>query len=345
MVVDEGVAATKDVELGMMMGAGILPGPLSRADEAGLDSMLERLELAEREWGDGFAPPLLLRRLVNQGRLGKKTGQGFFFYPQPDEGAEQPETVLLETRGRAGDPVAQPAADQPDLPAGDPRPDGALGRDRVARRDPRRCLRLVELRRLLRRRRHQGVHQDDRPRGRQGAAGRRPRRAAPDGAVEQGDRRRRQLAGAGGRLRAGDGLRLPDRRRIGELRPAGDQPRDHPRVRRHPAAGPPGRRGPGPPDEPARGADLGRAGRRSWARQRGRPRPRAVRLPRSPGRASWPGRRPWRSSRSRQVSAKGDLDQGIEAEKGGFATAFSSEDAREGIAAFLGKRKPKWQGK
>ena len=98
LVVDEGVTATKDVELGMMMGAGILPGPLTRADEAGLDAMLERLELAEREWGDGFAPPLLLRRLVNQGRLGRKTGQGFFFYPRPDEGAEQKETVLLETR-------------------------------------------------------------------------------------------------------------------------------------------------------------------------------------------------------------------------------------------------------
>jgi enoyl-CoA hydratase/3-hydroxyacyl-CoA dehydrogenase len=47
----------------------------------------------------------------------------------------------------------------------------------------------------------------------------------------------------------------------------------------------------------------------------------------------------------KQVSAKGDLDQGIEAEKGGFAAAFGSEDAREGIAAFLGKRKPKWSGK
>ena len=74
------------------------PGPLARADEAGLDAMLERLELAEREWGDGFAPPLLLRRLVNHGRLGRKTGQGFFFYPRPDEGVEQKETVLLETR-------------------------------------------------------------------------------------------------------------------------------------------------------------------------------------------------------------------------------------------------------
>src|SRR5215216_7862695 len=60
MLVDEGVSNTKDVDLGMMMGAGILPGPLARADEAGLDAMLERLEVAEREWGHGFAAPLLL---------------------------------------------------------------------------------------------------------------------------------------------------------------------------------------------------------------------------------------------------------------------------------------------
>src|SRR5204863_9462494 len=98
MLVDEGVAQTKDVDLGMMMGAGILPGPLARADESGLDEMLERLELAEREWGDGFAPPQLLRRLVHQGRLGKQAGQGFFFYPQPDDGSEQKETLLFETR-------------------------------------------------------------------------------------------------------------------------------------------------------------------------------------------------------------------------------------------------------
>src|SRR4051794_23780182 len=47
----------------------------------------------------------------------------------------------------------------------------------------------------------------------------------------------------------------------------------------------------------------------------------------------------------KQVSAKSDLDEGIDAEKGGFAKVFASEDAREGIGAFLGKRSPKWQGK
>jgi enoyl-CoA hydratase/3-hydroxyacyl-CoA dehydrogenase len=47
----------------------------------------------------------------------------------------------------------------------------------------------------------------------------------------------------------------------------------------------------------------------------------------------------------KQVSAKGDLDAGIEAEKGGFAAAFASADGKEGVAAFLGKRTPKWSGK
>jgi enoyl-CoA hydratase/3-hydroxyacyl-CoA dehydrogenase len=101
LVVQEGGAGTKDVDLGMMAGAGILPGPLTRADEQGLDSVLEALERAQSEWGDAFEPPALLRRLVAQGRLGRKTGQGFFPYPQADEG-DQRETVLLETRGDVG---------------------------------------------------------------------------------------------------------------------------------------------------------------------------------------------------------------------------------------------------
>src|SRR5215216_7915713 len=86
LVLEEGVASAKDIEIGMMMGAGILPGPFARADGQGLDDVLEALERAQSEWGDNFEPPLILRRLVNQGRLGKKSGQGFFPYPQPDAG-------------------------------------------------------------------------------------------------------------------------------------------------------------------------------------------------------------------------------------------------------------------
>ena len=98
LVLEEGVAGAKDIEVGMMMGAGILPGPFSRADEAGLDVLLERLERARSEWGEAFEAPTILRRLVAQGRLGKKSGQGFFAYPRPDPGSQR-ETVLLETRG------------------------------------------------------------------------------------------------------------------------------------------------------------------------------------------------------------------------------------------------------
>jgi enoyl-CoA hydratase/3-hydroxyacyl-CoA dehydrogenase len=97
LVLEEGVASAKDIEVGMMMGAGVLPGPFARADEAGLDTILQGLERAQAQWGDFYEPPVILRRLVAQGRLGKKSGQGFFAYPSPDAG-DQRDTVLLETR-------------------------------------------------------------------------------------------------------------------------------------------------------------------------------------------------------------------------------------------------------
>jgi enoyl-CoA hydratase/3-hydroxyacyl-CoA dehydrogenase len=57
------------------------------------------------------------------------------------------------------------------------------------------------------------------------------------------------------------------------------------------------------------------------------------------------GQAPIAIEQIKTVSAKGDLDEGIAAEKRGFAKVFTSEDAREGISAFLQKRKPKFQGK
>jgi enoyl-CoA hydratase/3-hydroxyacyl-CoA dehydrogenase len=67
-----------------------------RADSEGLDAVLERIENARERHGERFEPPAILRRLVAQGRLGQKSGQGFYPYPQPD--AEQPaELVKLQT--------------------------------------------------------------------------------------------------------------------------------------------------------------------------------------------------------------------------------------------------------
>jgi enoyl-CoA hydratase/3-hydroxyacyl-CoA dehydrogenase len=103
LVLEEGVATHRDIDFGMMAGAGLDPRrgllpPFMKADTEGLDTVLERLESAEEKHGERFAPPTVLRRLVAQGRLGTKSGQGFYAYPQPDE--EQPgEVVKLETRG------------------------------------------------------------------------------------------------------------------------------------------------------------------------------------------------------------------------------------------------------
>jgi enoyl-CoA hydratase/3-hydroxyacyl-CoA dehydrogenase len=57
------------------------------------------------------------------------------------------------------------------------------------------------------------------------------------------------------------------------------------------------------------------------------------------------GQAPLAVEQIKRVSGKGDLDEGIEAEKAAFATVFRSEDAKEGIAAFLGKRQPTWKGR
>ena len=98
LVLEEGVASLKDIDLGMMAGAGIIPPPFARADKTGLDEVLTSLEHAAGEWGERFEPPTILRRLVAQGRLGVKTGQGFFPYARPDGGWED-SPVKLETRG------------------------------------------------------------------------------------------------------------------------------------------------------------------------------------------------------------------------------------------------------
>ncbi len=102
LVLEEEVATHRDIDFGMMAGAGLDPRrgllpPFMRADSEGLDTVLERMENARERYGARFSPPTILRRLVAQGRLGQKSGQGFYAYPQPDP--EQPaEVIKLETR-------------------------------------------------------------------------------------------------------------------------------------------------------------------------------------------------------------------------------------------------------
>ncbi len=97
-VLEDGIATSRDVDLGMAAGTGMSPPPFAGADRRGLDVVLAALEEAEEAWGGAFAPPDVLRRLVAQGRLGVRTGQGFFPYARPDaDGDLGP--VKLETRG------------------------------------------------------------------------------------------------------------------------------------------------------------------------------------------------------------------------------------------------------
>jgi enoyl-CoA hydratase/3-hydroxyacyl-CoA dehydrogenase len=102
LVLEEGVATHRDIDFGLMAGAGLDPRrglmpPFMKADVEGLDTVLERLENAAERHGERFAPPTILRRLVAQGRLGQKSGQGFYAYPQPDD-TQPGEVVKLETR-------------------------------------------------------------------------------------------------------------------------------------------------------------------------------------------------------------------------------------------------------
>jgi enoyl-CoA hydratase / 3-hydroxyacyl-CoA dehydrogenase len=103
LVLEEGVATHRNIDVGMMAGAGLDPRrgllpPFMKADVEGLDTVLERLESAAERHGERFDPPLILRRLVAQGRRGQKSGQGFYPYPRFDD--DQPgEVVKLETRG------------------------------------------------------------------------------------------------------------------------------------------------------------------------------------------------------------------------------------------------------
>jgi 3-hydroxybutyryl-CoA dehydrogenase len=77
---DEGVATKEDIDSGMTLGTNVPMGPLQLADHIGLDICLHATETLHEELGDRYTPAYLLKRKVEAGDLGKKTGEGFYNY-------------------------------------------------------------------------------------------------------------------------------------------------------------------------------------------------------------------------------------------------------------------------
>jgi enoyl-CoA hydratase / 3-hydroxyacyl-CoA dehydrogenase len=346
LVLDEGVATHRDIDVGMMAGAGLDPRrglfpPFMKADLEGLDVILERLETATEHHGERFAPPLVLRRLVAQGRLGQKSGQGFYPYAQPDD--EQPgEAVKLETRGDVaiawlGNGLMNSIAPQVivDLGAVWKRVESSGVRalviassnpllfsagadikaftsmDEAAGREL-----LDTAHALLRGFERSSVVTIAAVNGLAFGGGCElamacdVRIAAQSALFGQPEVKLGIIPGFGGTQRL---ARLVGENKALEMNLVGD----------------------------AIGAEeayvFGLVNRvvldhelldtaLAWARKLA-------------------GQAPLAVGAIKEVSARADLDEGIEAEKAGFGAVFASEDAREGIGAFLGKRQPTWSGR
>jgi enoyl-CoA hydratase / 3-hydroxyacyl-CoA dehydrogenase len=332
LVLEEGVATMKDIDIGMMMGAGILPGPFQRADDQGLDEVLAALERAEAEWGENFAPPLVLRRLVSQGRLGKKTGQGFFPYPQPDAETRDDITIVwlnrppanplsptvireladawskLDGKARAvviasSNPFTFSAgADIKEFTKMAPDKEGAelleSGHGLMTGMEKSSTVTIAAVNSLA----FGG--------GCELAMACDFRIAAESATFGQPEINLGIIPGFGGTQRlprlVGEGKAL-------EMNLTGDAIGAYEALRF-------GLANQVVPDHELFDTAL------AWARKLGEKAPIAI-------------------EQIKSVSAMGELGEGLEAEAQGFAKAFGSEDAKEGISAFLGKRQPKFQGK
>jgi enoyl-CoA hydratase/3-hydroxyacyl-CoA dehydrogenase len=340
LVLEEGVASMKDIDLGMMAGAGIIPPPFARADQIGLDEVLAKLEMAAQTWGENFEPPTILRRLVAQGRLGVKTGQGFFPYARPDPGWDEL-PIKLETRGD----VAIAWLDHPPANSISPETvqalqkvwDGVDGRVRAlvfASANPMLFCAGADIKAFTKMDGAGGKQLLDQMHGLlRTMEGSRIvtvaainalafgggcelamacdfRIAAESATFGQPEINLGIIPGFGGTQRL---PRLVGEAKALELNLTGD------------------------PIGAEEAYELGLATRvvpdhelldtaLTWARKLA-------------------GQAPLAVEQIKRVSAVGDLDAGIEAEKRAFATAFASEDAREGISAFLEKRNPRFSGK
>jgi enoyl-CoA hydratase/3-hydroxyacyl-CoA dehydrogenase len=347
LLLEEGVSTVREIDLGMMAGAGLDPRrnlfpPFWKADLEGLDSYLEKLERLQETHGERFAPPRILRRLVAQGRHGIKSGQGFYAYPQPDEG-EQPDTVKLETRGD----VAIAWLANPPMNAISPQviqdlktvweklnAEGEVGAILIASSIPVVFSAGADIKAFTQMDRSGGEEMVNTGHAllRDLGSGRIStvaavnsiafgggcelamacdfRIAAESAIFGQPEIKLGILPGFGGTQRlprlVGPGKAL-ELNVVGDAITASDA-FVHGLATRV------------VPDQELFDTAI------AWARKLA-------------------GQAPLAVEQIKKASHKGDLDEGIEAEKGAFAAAFTSEDGKEGVAAFLEKRSPRWQGK
>lgn len=86
-MVEQGVASARDIDTAMELGYNHPMGPLRLTDLVGLDVRLSIAEYLHSELGsETFRPPEILRRLVSEGKLGKKSGEGFYRWTEHDSG-------------------------------------------------------------------------------------------------------------------------------------------------------------------------------------------------------------------------------------------------------------------
>ncbi|MGZ0747278.1 3-hydroxyacyl-CoA dehydrogenase family protein [Haloparvum sp. AD34] len=79
-MLETGVASPRDIDQAMELGYNHPMGPIELTDVVGLDVRLDVLEYLREELGERFRPPQALRRKVRAGKLGKKTGEGFYVW-------------------------------------------------------------------------------------------------------------------------------------------------------------------------------------------------------------------------------------------------------------------------
>ena len=81
-MLEAGIASAEDIDRALKLGLNHPMGPFEMVDLVGLDVRLKILEYLHTTLGEKYKPNALLRRYVQEGRLGRKSGRGVYVYPQ-----------------------------------------------------------------------------------------------------------------------------------------------------------------------------------------------------------------------------------------------------------------------